>query len=173
MTVPGKIILETSRFRVEEVQQKLAGGQTRTRAIVRHPGAVAVLPLVTPDSVCLIHNYRIAADQTLVELPAGTLEPNEPPAETAARELIEETGFRAGRIEHLQSFYLSPGIMDERMHLYVATDLVQVGAAREPGEEIENWIVSWSEAMDLVAQGRIQDAKSLVGLLYYDRFRRG
>lgn len=59
------------------------------------------------------------------------------------------------------------------MHLYVATDLVQVGAAREPGEEIENWIVSWSEAMDLVAQGRIQDAKSLVGLLYYDRFRRG
>ena len=173
MTAPvPKILLETSRFRVEEVTRPLAGGGTRTRAIVRHPGAVTILPLVTPDSVCLIRNYRVAAGQSLIELPAGTLEPNEPPAQTAARELIEETGYRAGRIQHLHSFYLSPGIMDERMHLFVATELTEVGAAREPGEEIENWIVSWDEALDLVAQGQIQDAKSLVGLLYFDRYHR-
>jgi ADP-ribose pyrophosphatase len=161
--------LITSRFRVEEVEQSLPAGGTRKRQIVRHPGAVTILPLISGDQVCLIRNYRVAVEQTLIELPAGTLEPNEDPAHTAGRELIEETGYRAGQITHLHSFFLSPGILDERMHLYLATGLELVGTALEPGEDIENLVVPWAQAMDLVFQGAIQDAKTIVGLLYYDQ----
>ena len=83
----------------------------------------------------------------------------------------EETGFQAASLRELHGFYLSPGILDERMHLYVATDLEAVGCAREPGEEIENLVVSWREAMQLVESRQIQDAKTIVGLLLYDRLR--
>jgi ADP-ribose pyrophosphatase len=167
--IPPKTLLVTNRFRVEEVAQSLPGGGIRTRQIVRHPGAVAIIPLLDNEHVCLIRNYRVSVEQTLVELPAGTLEPHEAPSRTAERELIEETGYRARQITLLTSFYLSPGILDERMYLYLATGLESVGAAREPGEEIENLVVPWDQAVDMVFQGAIQDAKSIVGLLYYDR----
>src|SRR5262245_29189080 len=84
-------------------------GNTKTRDIVRHPGACVILPLLDDGRVCLIRNWRVAVKQTLIELPAGTLEPPEPPAQTAKRELIEETGYRAKKIELLHAFYLSPG----------------------------------------------------------------
>ncbi len=167
----SKTLLVTKRFSVEEVERLTEDGSTRTRAVVRHPGAVTILPMVDAEHVCLIHNYRESVDQTLIELPAGTMEPPEPPLETAHRELIEETGYRARHMEELHAFYLSPGILDERMHLYLATDLEQIGAAREPGEEIENLVVSWREALELIRQRKIQDAKTIVGLLMYDRLR--
>jgi ADP-ribose pyrophosphatase len=109
--------------------------------------------------VCLIRNYRVSVEQTLIELPAGTLEPNEDPAQTAERELIEETGYRAQTVTSLASFYLSPGILDERMHLFLASGLEWVGTAREPGEEIENLVVPWPQAMDL---GRKDDCRAPV-----------
>ena len=164
-------LLITERFRVEQVHQALSDGGTRTRAVVRHPGAVAIIPLVDSDHVCLIRNYRISVEETLVELPAGTLEPPDSPESTAHRELIEETGYRAQQLRELHSFYLSPGILDERMHLFLAEQLDFVGAQREPGEEIENLIVSWAEAIKLVHDGVIQDAKTIVGLLMYDAIR--
>ncbi len=164
-------LLVTSRFSVEEVDRRTPDGQIRKRAIVRHPGAVTIIPMVDDDHVCVIRNFRVSVNQTLIELPAGTLEPPEPPAKAADRELQEETGYRAGAMRELHGFYLSPGILDERMHLYLATDLQAVGAAREPGEEIENLVVSWREAMELVESREIQDAKTIVGLLLYDRLR--
>lgn len=173
MNTATKTLLVTKRFNVEEVTQSLADGGVAKRVIVRHPGAVTIVPMVDAGHVCLIRNYRIAVEQTLIELPAGTLEPNEPPEHTAARELIEETGYRAQRLEKLHAFYLSPGVMDERMHLYLAEGLESVGTAREPGEQIENLIVPWSDAINMIFRGEIQDAKSIVGLLYYDRMRAG
>ncbi len=164
-------LLVTSRFSVEEVDRRTPDGHIRKRAIVRHPGAVTIIPMVDDDHVCLIRNFRVSVNQTLIELPAGTLEPPEPPAKAADREFQEETGYRAGAMRELHGFYLSPGILDERMHLYLATDLQAVGAAREPGEEIENLVVSWREAMELVESREIQDAKTIVGLLLYDRLR--
>ncbi|MEO8494333.1 MAG: NUDIX hydrolase [Planctomycetota bacterium] len=164
-------LLVTSRFRVEEVARRTPDGQIRTRAVVRHPGAVTIIPMVDDDRVCLIRNFRVSVNQTLIELPAGTLEPPEPPEQAADRELREETGYRAGTMRELHGFYLSPGILDERMHLFVATDLESIGTAREPGEEIENLVVTWREAMQLVESREIQDAKTIVGLLLYDRLR--
>ena len=172
MESDGKTLLTTSRFRVEEVTQTLASGKSHQRVVIRHPGAVAIIPMIDSEHVCLIRNYRIAVRETLIEIPAGTLEPNEPPERTAERELIEETGFRAARITKLHAFFLSPGVMDERMHLFLAEGLEPVGSALEAGEEIENWIVPWSQAIDMIFDGQIQDAKTIVGLLYYDRIRK-
>jgi len=161
----------TSRFSVVEVDRRAPDGQIRKRAIIRHPGAVTIIPMVDEDHVCLIRNFRVSVNQTLIELPAGTLEPPEPPNLAAERELREETGYRAGAMRELHEFYLSPGVLDERMHLFVATGLEAVGTAREPGEEIENFVVSWREALKLVESGEIRDAKTLVGLLWYDCLR--
>jgi ADP-ribose pyrophosphatase len=169
---PSDTLLVTSRFHVVRVARHLPDGTIKHREVVRHPGAVTILPLVAPAHVCLIRNFRVAVNQRLIELPAGTLEAGEDPRQTAARELQEETGFRAGRLEPLHTFYLSPGILDERMHLFLATELTPGPAARERGEEIENLVTPWEEALRMVQDGGIQDAKTIVGLLYYDRLRR-
>jgi ADP-ribose pyrophosphatase len=168
----SEVLLQTNKFRVVRETQTTPAGRTKTREIVRHPGACVIVPLLDDGRVCLIRNYRIAVGQTLIELPAGTLEPPEEPHVTAQRELIEETGFRAARIEFLHSFFLSPGILDERMHLYVASGLTAGDTAREEGEEIENWLVAWDEAIGMVFSGQIQDAKTIVGLLWVDKVKR-
>lgn len=147
-------------------------GAIAEREFVQHPGAVVVIPVVDDHHVCLIRNFRGAVGQTLTELPAGTLEPGESPAATAARELTEETGYTAERIDELTAFFMSPGILNERMHLFVATGLTEGEPAREDNEEIDNLIVTWEEALQMVVDGRIQDAKTLVGLLLYDRLYR-
>ena len=172
MTPDHKILLTTPRFRVETVERTTASGFTIRREVVRHPGAVTILPLVDTDHVCLIKNYRVAVARTLIELPAGTLEPGEDPLETARRELTEETGYRAARLELLHTFFLSPGILDERMYLFLASELTAGNAQREVCEEIENLVVSWNEAIAGVMQRQIEDAKTIVGLLFFDALRR-
>ncbi len=171
MTAEPRILLTTRRFRVERVERTTAAGVTIQREVIRHPGAVTILPLVDADHVCLIRNHRVAVDRALVELPAGTLEAGEDPRETAERELREETGYRAGRLELLHTFFLSPGILDERMHLFLATMLTPGDAQREACEEIENLVVPWETAIDWVRRRQIEDAKTIVGLLYYDGLR--
>ncbi len=166
-------VLFTGRiFRVVKVIQQLPDGSTLMREVVRHPGAVVVLPLLDDGRVCLVRNFRPAVGQTLVELPAGTLEPDEDPLDTARRELAEETGYRAGRVEHLLSFYMSPGILDERMHVFVATGLTPGEQSLETGEQLEPLLLPLEEALAMARDGRIQDAKTLVALFYYRLFSR-
>jgi len=167
-----EVLLTTSKFRVVREKIHSPAGKTKIREIVRHPGACVIVPLLDDGRVCLIRNWRVAVNQTLIELPAGTLEPPEPPHVTAERELIEETGYRAQKIEFLHDFFLSPGILDEKMHLYLATGLTAGETAREEGEEIENWLVPWDEAIAMIFRRAIQDAKTIVGLLWVDRLRR-
>jgi ADP-ribose pyrophosphatase len=164
-------LLETPRFKVQEVVGRNDRGQEFHKAVIRHPGAVAILPLVGIDAVCLIRNFRISVQRALLELPAGTLEPDEDPARAAVRELREETGYRAESWQHLQSFFPSPGILDERMHLYLATELTYVGCERQPDEDIENVILPWQDALAMVRTGQIEDAKTIVGLLLYEQLR--
>lgn len=163
-------LLKAARFSIERIKHRLADGREAMRDIVRHPGAVVILPILDDGRICLIKNYRVAVDQELLELPAGTLEPGEPPIETARRELIEETGFRCSSIVPLCEFYMSPGILDERMHAFVATGLVSGDAQREFGEEIENLLVTSSEIDRLLSENKILDSKSISTLLYYMRF---
>ncbi len=159
-----ELLLQTERFHVVRAGHP----DLPDRAIVRHPGAVTILPFVDDQHICLIRNYRMSVDRTLVELPAGTLEPGESPRETASRELAEETGFRAARLEELPAFFLSPGILDECMHLFVARDLNSGPPDLREDERIENLIVTFEEALEMIVDGRIQDAKTIVGLLVYD-----
>jgi ADP-ribose pyrophosphatase len=166
-------LLETRRFTVTEEVVPRPDGSTASCVFVEHPGAVAVLAMVDDQRVCLIHSRRLTVEQTLVEVPAGTREPNEPPLESARRELQEETGYRAEHWEKLGEFYTSPGILTERMHLYLATGLTAGPPQREPNEEIENLVVTWDEAMAMLDRGEIVDGKTLVALLAYDRRRRG
>lgn len=163
------VLLKTRKFSVVAAEETTRDGQAVERQWVRHPGAVTIVPLLDGDRVCLIRNYRTAVGKTLIELPAGTLEEGEPPEETARRELIEETGYRAGAMQQLHAFYMSPGILDERMVLFVAEGLTPGEAAREPGERIENLVVPVDEALAMVDDGRIEDAKTIVGLLYWQR----
>ena len=165
-------LLETRLFHVIRREQQLEDGTHRTREIICHPGAVTIIPIIDDEHVCLIRNFRISVEKTLIELPAGTLEPGEDPAQTAIRELEEETGFQTTELTPLNSFFLSPGILNERMHLFVATNLTAGPAQREPGEQIENYVVTWDQAMKMACDGTIQDAKTLVGLLLYDQIRR-
>lgn len=164
-------LLETAVFYVERIRYSTQAGGERTRSVVRHPGAVAIVPMVDAEHVCLIRNFRPSVNRTLIEIPAGTLEPGESVEQTARRELIEETGYQAERWRPLHAMFLSPGILDERMHLFLAEGLREVGAAREPGEEIENLIVPFNEALQMVYRGEIEDAKTIVGLLLYAQQR--
>jgi len=145
-------------------------GERQRRDVVIHPGAVVILPLLDADTYVLIRNYRFAVEETLWELPAGTLEPGEPPDETAARELIEETGYRAGVLSPLTSFYSSPGICNELLHVYLATDLEYVGQQLEEGEEITVEKVDRAGVWELIRSGALRDAKSIASILYHAQF---
>jgi len=160
-----EIIFKGVRFSVERVYQG-----NRPRDVMRHPGAAVILPMVDADHICLIKNYRIAVEKTLIELPAGTLEPDEAPEITAGRELEEETGYRAAKITHLITYFPSPGVMDEKMFVYLAEHLTMHQHAREEGEEIENMVVSLEEAREMIRDGRIVDGKTIASLLYYFNF---
>jgi ADP-ribose pyrophosphatase len=147
------------------------GGEAVTREVVIHRGAVALLPMVGPDSVCLVRNGRYAIDRTLLEVPAGTIDPGESPDSTAPRELREETGYTAGRIERVAEWWVSPGVMTERMYLYLCRDLVPGPTDHQPDERLEPVVVPWDEALRMVADGRIDDAKSMLALMIGCRFR--
>ena len=166
-----EVLLTTKRFRVVRKVVTSPSGKTHTHETIEHPGAVTLLPMLDDNRVCLIRNFRPAVGQTLIELPAGTLEAGEEPIETARRELAEETGYRAGKLVPLVEFYMSPGILSERMHLYVATELTAGDLELDAGEEIDNTIVPWADAVRMALDGTIQDAKTIVGILFYDRIR--
>lgn len=164
-----RVLLRGNRFNVNAMELTGSDGETYVREVVRHPGAVVLLPLIDANTVVMIDNHRPTVEETLLELPAGTREPGEDAMATAGRELIEETGYRAGTLTEIQTFYSAPGICDEKMHLFVAQQLTEGDAAREAVERIENRIVTRSEIESLIAGGEIQDAKTLIGLMLYLR----
>ncbi len=146
--------------------------------MVRHPGAAAVVPLLSdPDAedptVLLLRQYRYAAGGMLWEIPAGVLEVGEQPVECARRELREEAGAEAERIEHLVSIFTTPGFTDERIHLFLATGLRAGAATPNPDELIEVAPRPLSQALAMIRDGEIQDAKSIVALLYVAGFALG
>lgn len=143
-----------------------ADGRETTREVVLHNGSVAILAEPEPGTVLLERVWRYPVGQSLLEIPAGTLEEGEDPANCAVRELAEETGYRAGHVEPLLAIHTSPGLLNERLTIFRATDLRPGEPNREPGETIENVLVPVDEALAMIADGRIEDAKTICGLLY-------
>jgi len=157
------------RIRVYAGMMRGPDGSESYREVVRHPGAVVVLA-VREGKVLLIRQYRHAVGKWLLELPAGTLEEGERPEEAAARELAEETGYRAEKLKKLISFYSSPGISDEILHVFLADGLREGAPHREEGEIIENLWVDLGEALKMIERNEIEDAKTIAAVLYYSRF---
>lgn len=159
-----RLVFAGHRFDVHQMTILGDDEQIYHREVIRHPGAVVLIPILDDGRIVLIRNHRPTVETTLVELPAGTREPDEPPTETAARELIEETGFRATRFDLVHKFYSAPGISDEEMWLFTAHELTKVGARREAIEEIENYPADEIEIRRMMTAGDIRDGKTLVGL---------
>jgi ADP-ribose pyrophosphatase len=138
---------------------------------VVHPGSVAILPMVEDGRICLIRNVRHGIGEELLEIVAGTLEPPEAPESCAARELKEETGYRAARWTKLAEFYVSPGVTTEKMHLFLAEGLTAGAQELVEGEEIQNEVVAWDDALAWATNGTIRDAKTIAGILLYEMRR--
>jgi len=149
------------RVRVDEVER--SDGHRTTREIVEHPGAVAMLAW-DGERLAMVRQWRHATGQVLLEIPAGTLEPGEPPAETARRELAEEVGLAATKWVAGPRFYTAPGFCTELMHLYLATGLTDATAEADADELIEPSWLSLEDARAAVDDGRIADAKTIVGI---------
>ena len=146
-----------------------SSGKQLERHIIVHPGAVVILPILSDGRIVLIRQQRIAVEENLIELPAGTMEPGEEPIVTARRELMEETGYRADELVPALKFYTSPGFVKEEMRLFKATKLTAGPTALDDDEKIEPLLVDLPQAMNMVLSGEIRDAKTIVGLLWYNQ----
>jgi ADP-ribose pyrophosphatase len=162
---------KTGGFRVvvSHERVKLPNGHEMWLDIVHHPGAAAVVPFTGDGEVALIRQYRHAAGGTILEVPAGKLDADEPPERCAARELAEEAGFRAGRIQSLGSIWTTPGFTDEVIHLFAAFDLAPVASRPEDDEVIEVIRVPLEHALDWIWRGELRDAKSALALIHAAR----
>jgi ADP-ribose pyrophosphatase len=149
--------------RVDEVER--SDGHRTTREVVEHPGAVAIVAW-DGRRIAMVRQWRHATAETLLEIPAGTLEPDEPPDATARRELAEEVNLAAARWDRGPTFYTAPGFCDERMHLYLATDLSPTAAEADADEILEPLWLTLDEAREAVARGDVRDAKTLVGIAW-------
>jgi ADP-ribose pyrophosphatase len=154
-------------------QVRLVSGRSATREVIRHPGAVVILALDADDNVLLVRQYRYPTGRALLELPAGTLEPDEEPLDCAARELAEETGFRAGRWQKLGGFFSAPGFCTEYLHAFLATELREGESHADDDEELALLRMPLAEVWRRVDDGEIEDAKSLATLLLFGRLREG
>jgi ADP-ribose pyrophosphatase len=142
----------------------LPGGQRTELAILHHPGAAAVVPFLDHDRVVLLRQFRHAAGGTLWEVPAGKLDGGEDPAVCAARELAEETGYRAGRLERTGAIFTTPGFTDERIHLFCAYDLSPGATAHEHHEVIHTEVGPFARALEMIDAGEITDGKTIAAL---------
>ena len=135
------------------------------RDVLNLSGAVAILAFKDPQTILLVEQFRHAVETSLLELPAGMLEKSEDPLKAALRELEEETGYQAGKIGYLQEFYTSPGLVNEKIYIYLAEDLNFVGQHLDEDEYLNVREVNISQMDEMIADGRIQDGKTLIGYL--------
>jgi ADP-ribose pyrophosphatase len=169
--IEKQVLYEGKRIRLEihHLNEEESGKRLRREVIV-HPGAAVILGFLPDDRLLLIRNRRYTIGQVLIELPAGTLEKGEDPMNCAGRELLEETGYLAGRLKPIGSFYASPGILTEKMFVFAAYDLRHEGQSLDETEEIEVLPATLADAIGMIRAGEIQDAKTIASLLMYERF---
>jgi ADP-ribose pyrophosphatase len=176
--ISSKLAYKGKVFSVFSDKVEEPGGNINVRDVIRHNGSVVILAMdesKNPNDPDIIfeRQYRHAAGQFLIELPAGRVEPNEAPLAAAKRELIEETGYRAKRWTLLTKYFASPGFLGEWMQIYLARDIREGAATPEPDENIEIFRLPLSKALALIAANKIHDGKTLIGLMLYDARRTG
>lgn len=173
LAISQEILCRGKRFTFSKVAVDFGGGRRVIRDLLIHPGAVVVIPLLGEDRIVMLRQYRPGPSRWIVELPAGTIEEGEDPEETAERELLEETGYRAGRLRQLFKMYSSPGVSNEVLYVFLARDLEYEGPSHQEDEEIEVIVVGLSEAIEMIGRGDIVDGKTIASLLYYITFEAG
>jgi ADP-ribose pyrophosphatase len=156
-------------FNVDLDRVELDNGVIAVRETLRHPGAVCMVPVTDNGRLLLVTQYRHAAGRRLLELPAGTLEPGEDPRPAAIRELQEEVGHRPGKVEALGGFFVAPGYTTEYIHLFVCTELTPSRLDGDEDEDIEVETLTAAEALAAIDNGAICDAKSVIGILRWQR----
>ncbi|MVP00121.1 NUDIX hydrolase [Paenibacillus lutrae] len=161
----GKVI----SLQVDHV--RLPNGEMATREIVKHPGAVGVLAITGDDRMIVVEQYRKPLGKSQVEIPAGKLDPGEEPMTAALRELEEETGYRSESLQPVCSFYTSPGFADEILHLFAAQGLTAGEARPDEDEFLECTAITMEEAKELIAQGRISDAKTITAVYAWQSYK--
>jgi ADP-ribose pyrophosphatase len=162
----GKIVA----LHVDTIRQ--ASGRSTIREVVLHPGGVTAVPVLDDGRILLIRQFRYPVGKFILELPAGKLDSGQPPMETMVRELEEEIGYRAGALSHVFTFYTTPGISNESIHLFVAWDLVPCTQRLEEGEHITVEAYTLEECLRGISSGEIADAKTILGLLWYQQNQR-
>lgn len=159
-------LFEGRVFAIERDELRDVNGQLIVREVVRHPGGAGALPVFADGRVALVRQYRHPARRELLEIPAGKLEADESPETCAARELEQEIGWRAGRLEKLGEFFSTPGFCEEKLYVYLATDLEQTSQALDEDELVEIIYFPLPEALHLAQTGALEDSKTLLALLW-------
>jgi ADP-ribose pyrophosphatase len=159
-------IFTSKKFDVEISEFQLPNGKKVEKAYVKHRGSVVIAPFLDRERIIMIRQYRPIVGKWLYELPAGTIEENESEEETAKRELEEEIGYRPNKIFKLLDFFVSPGVTTEKMHLYIATDLIKTEQHLEEYEVIEPFITTLNDALKMVEEEKIEDGKTMLSLLF-------
>jgi ADP-ribose pyrophosphatase len=167
-TLSSKVVYEGTIFNVEKLTVELPNGHIASRDIIRNPGAAVIIPIID-DCIVLVEQFRKAAEKTFIELPAGKLEYGEDPKDCAARELKEETGYTANKIEEVLSLYPAPAFADEMLHIFLATDLEKGEATPDEDEFISARTYKLEEALDMIDKGIINDGKTVAGILFASR----
>lgn len=170
--VSSTTVYEGRLFNVELDELDMPGGVRAYRETLRHPGAVAMVPVLDDGRIALVTQYRHAAGRRLLEIPAGTLERGEDPAAAVDRELQEEVGLRPGHVQPLGGLFVAPGYTTEYIHLFICTRLIESRLDGDEDEDIEVELRTLDQALSAIASGEIADAKSVIGLLRYSRMLR-
>ena len=160
----GRCIHRGRIFDLREEPFRLPNGRTVRYDVIRHPGAVAIVPILPDGRLLLIRQLRPAIGKSILEIPAGTREPGERPDTTARRELREETGWRPRKMKKMLEFYSAPGFCTEKLVLYLATDLVRDPLPGDADEDIRPVPCTLKEAHRMIETGRIRDAKTIIGI---------
>lgn len=165
-------LFEGSKLALIRMEAELPNGQTIEKHYVDQPGAVVIFPMLDDDTLIMLRQYRYSLEETIWEVPAGTLEPDELPEEAVHRELQEEAGYDAAKIQLLQITYPSPGVSNEIEYLYLATGLTPSALEKDDDELIEVIPMPLSEALEKIKSGEIRDAKTIIGLYILSGLRR-
>jgi len=157
----GKIVA----LHVDTIRQE--SGKTTLREVVLHPGGVAAIPILDDGRILLIRQFRYPIGKFILELPAGKLDSGQSPQDTVAREIEEETGYLAGNLSYETTFYTTPGICNESIHLFIAKDLIQSAQRLEEGEHLTLEAYTLEECLRMIATNEINDAKTILGIFWY------